>query len=155
MTLSWHRRQEIPDPLIRDAANQFESARKLLWMQPPGSGLLYPLMNTATVAIELYLRCLSAEKVYSDSAGRGPTRSAKPAILRSHVLTTLHDDLSTFGGLSFRDALSQFEGAFHESRYPFEPDSDTSKHPLALLMNCSNFLQQFVAHLQTKDKIRS
>ena len=171
MTLSWHRRQEIPDPLIRDAADQFESARKLLWMQPPGSGLLYPLMNTATVAIELYLRCLSAEKVYSDSAVRWPTRSGKPAILRSHVLTTLHDgldsdlqheldrtfrdELSTFGGLSFRDALSQFEGAFHESRYPFEPDSDTSKHPLGLLMNCSNFLQQFVAQLQTKDKIRS
>lgn len=162
-------RQEIPDPQVRDAADQFESARQLLWAQPPESGLLYPLINTATAAIELYLKCLSAGKVYTKPAGGWATISAKLS-MRSHVLTTLLDDidgdlqheldstfrdeLSAFGGLSFRDVLSRCEGPFQESRYPFEPESDASKYPLGLLMACSHFLQQFVAKLQTKDKIR-
>jgi hypothetical protein len=50
-------------PQIRDAADQFETARQLLDAQPPFAGLLCPLMNTAAVAIELYLKCLLAEKV--------------------------------------------------------------------------------------------
>jgi hypothetical protein len=61
----WTKRQEIPDPQVRDAADQFEPARELLWAQGPGSGLLCPLMNNASIAIELYLKCLSAEKVYA------------------------------------------------------------------------------------------
>ena len=85
-------RQEIPDPQILDAANQYESARRLLSAQPPGSGLVWPLLNTASVAIELYLKCLSAEKVYTD-AGEGWSKvSAKPEY--GHVLTRLLDALS-------------------------------------------------------------
>src|SRR5690349_8739778 len=60
----WSKRQEIPDPQVLDAADQYEEARKLLAKQPPGSGLLLPLMNTAAVAVELYLKCLSAELIY-------------------------------------------------------------------------------------------
>jgi hypothetical protein len=62
--------------------------------------------------------------------------------------------LSAFGVLSFRDVLNRCEDAYQGSRYPFEPHSDPSKYPLGLLMACSHFLQQFVAKLQTKDKIR-
>jgi len=43
----WRKRQEIPDAQVRDAADQFEAARKVLDAQPPGSGILLPLMNTA------------------------------------------------------------------------------------------------------------
>jgi hypothetical protein len=165
----WYWRQEIPDPQVRDAADQFESARQLLWAQPPGSGLLYPLLNTAAVAIELYLKSLSAEKVYSDAGGGWANISSKPS-MRGHVLTTIFDNidgdlqaelegtfgiqLSAFGVISFRDALSRCEGAFQESRYPFEPASHASKYPLGLLMACSDFLRQFVAKLQTVEKIR-
>jgi hypothetical protein len=135
MARLWRRRHEVPDAKIRDAADQFESAREFLWAQPPGSGLLYPLMNTATVAIELYLKCLSAEKVYTDAGGDWATISSTPS-MRGHVLTTLLDNLdsgmeqeldgacqgqlSAFGGLSFRDVLSRCEGAYQEFRYPFE-----------------------------------
>ena len=45
-------RQEIPNPQILDAADQYEEARKLLAEQPPGSGVLLPLMiftNTAAI----------------------------------------------------------------------------------------------------------
>jgi hypothetical protein len=161
-----HRRQEVPDPQVRDAADQFESARKLLFAQPPGSGLLLPPMNTAAIAIELYLKCLSAEKVYTENGGGWSKVSAIPAT-RCHVLTTLlgkvggdveHEldygfraELSGFRDISFRDALKQCEGAFEESRYPFEPNCDLSKYPLDLLMACSDFLQQFVAKFKTRE----
>ena len=169
MTRPWHRRQEIPDSQVRDTADQFESARELLWAQPPESGLLYTLMNTATVAIELYLKCLSAEKVYADAGRAKATVSARPSI-SSHALgklldnidnglqqeldDTFRDQLSSFACLSFRDALSRCEGAFQESHYPFEPNCDILKCPLGLLMACSHFLQQFVAKLLTKENIQ-
>jgi hypothetical protein len=159
----------MPDPRLRVAADQFESARALLWSQPPESGLLYPLMNTAKVAIELYLNCLSAEKVYTDACGGLTNISAKPSI-RGHLLTTLLDNIDSItrqeldrtfadefsgcGSFSFRDALRRCEGTFQESRYPFKSSSDASKYPLGILMACSHFLHQFVAKLQTKDEIR-
>ena len=59
-TTPWRKRQEIPNAQVRDAAEQYEAARKLL-TQPPGSGILLPLMNVAAVAIELYLKSLSAK----------------------------------------------------------------------------------------------
>ena len=172
-TQPWHRRQEIPDPQIRDAANQFESARQLLWCLAqwrPGSGLLYPLMNTASVAIELYLKCLSAEKVYTEAEGGWSKVSAKPQ--RGHGLTMLLDEVegglgteldraflgdhSAFGCLSFRTALEQCEGTFERSRYPFETAGrhNLSQCPLDLLMACSHFLQQFVARLDTTETIQ-
>jgi hypothetical protein len=137
--------------------------------QQPGSGLLLPLMNAAAIAIELYLKCLSAEKVYTE-AGRGRSKvSAKPA-MRCHVLTKLlgkvggdvehqldhafRAEPSAFHDLSFRDALKRCEGVFEESRYPFEPNGDLSKYPLDLLMACSAFLQQFVAELQAEETIQ-
>jgi excisionase family DNA binding protein len=162
----WHRRQEIPDPQVRDAADQFESARQLLFAH--GSGVLCPLMNSAAVAIELYLKCLSAEKVYTDAGGGWSMISAAPPE-HTHVLTKLLDKVGgdlqdeldhawraepTSGALSFRDALRQCEGAFDTSRYPFEPNSDLLKYPLQLLMGCSHFLQQFVAKLQTTETIQ-
>jgi len=164
----WFKRQEIPDPQIRSAADQFETARRLLDAQPPLAGVLYPLMNTAAVAIELYLKCLSAEKVYTD-AGRGWSKvSATPQV--GHDLTRLPDkveadlrdeidrafsaEFPAFGGLSFRAALERCEGTFEISRYPFEPDHDLSKRPMALLMECSHFLQQFVSKLHTRETIQ-
>ena len=47
----WETRREIPDPQVRDAADQYEAARELLSAQPPGSGVLLPLMNTAAVEV--------------------------------------------------------------------------------------------------------
>jgi hypothetical protein len=58
------------------------------------------------------------------------------------------------GGLSFRKALEQCEGAFQQSRYPFEQGSNLSKCPVGLLMACSCFLQRFVAKLQTRNAIQ-
>lgn len=129
------RRQEIPDPQIRDAADQFEAARQLLESQ---TGVLCPLMNTAAVAIELYLKCLSAEKVWTD-AGRGWSKvSAKPEFghglvelldkvaddLRKELDRAFQSEVTALGGPSFRAALQDCEGVFQASRYPFEQGRD-------------------------------
>jgi hypothetical protein len=60
----WSKRQEIPAPQVLDAADQYEKACKLLVEQPPGSGVLLPLTNTAAMAVELYLKCLFAELMH-------------------------------------------------------------------------------------------
>ena len=127
------KRQEIPDLQVRDTADQYEAARKLLGAQPPGSGLLLPLMNAAAVAIELYLKCLSAELVRTPVGDASFVVSVTLA-QKGHVLTELLDKVAgdlrqdierafqtecpDCGGLSFRDALEQCEGAFTASRYP-------------------------------------
>ena len=48
----WRSRREIPNPRIRDVADQYEQARLLLSTQPPGTGILLPLMNVAAMAME-------------------------------------------------------------------------------------------------------
>ena|ERR1051325_693676 len=59
----WKKRREIPDPQVQDAAEQYDDARQLLQQQPPGSGVLLPLLNMAAVAVELFLKSLSSELV--------------------------------------------------------------------------------------------
>src|SRR2546423_582877 len=111
LTHSWDKRQEIPDPEVRDAADQFEKARKLLAESPPDSGLTLPLINMATVAIELYLKCLSAERVYESIGGGVSTVSAAPAV-HSHRLTQLLDkagpDLGKKLDRAFRAQSAQY-----------------------------------------------
>ena len=163
MTQPSGRLQEIPDPQVRDAADQFEAARKLLAAQPmPGSGVLLPMMNMAAVAIELYLKCLSAERVYESIGGGVSTVSAAPAEqshrLKKHLDNAgpdLGKDLDRafraqsvqYCNLPFRDALILCEGAFEASRYPFEVKHDIRKYSLKLMNSCSQFLGEFVAKL--------
>jgi hypothetical protein len=135
--------------------------------QPPLAGVLYPLINTAAVAIELYLKCLSAEKVYADvgvgwaRASAGPERGHDLTALLGEVEGDLRDELHrafqielAFVGLSFRSALEQCEGAFEASRYPFEQGHDPSNVPVELLMNVSRFLQRFVSKLHRGETIQ-
>ena len=60
----WIKRQEIPDSQILDVADQYAQAFKLLAEQPLGSGIALPMMNSAAMAVELYLKSLSAELIY-------------------------------------------------------------------------------------------
>jgi hypothetical protein len=166
----WRKRQEIPDAQIRDAADQYEAARKLLAAQPPFSGVLLPQMNVAAVAIELYLKCLSAELVHTpdDDFPGGFIVSTAPA-RKGHRLTSLFGELSdnlkqelevTFQterpdatGQTFLETLKRCEGAFAESRYPFENGMDVSKYLLEDLMFSSEFLSRFVSKLPPKEYI--
>jgi len=125
-------------------------------------------MNVAAVAIELYLKCLSAEVVHTAAQNGWSVVSSAPA-MQSHKLTALLEALPAdvrevlerafqsgcpgCGGLSLRDALANCEGAFVASRYPFEQGTDISRYPLALLMGCSEFLARYVGSLETGERI--
>ena len=61
----WSKRREIPDRQIVGAADQYEKACRLLLAQPPESGVVLPLINSAALSIELYLKSLSAERIYT------------------------------------------------------------------------------------------
>ena len=122
------------------------------------------------LAIDLYLKCLSVEKLNADSGKERASTAAKPSTC-SLVLPTSLDDLdagpqqeldrafrenhSAFGFLSFRDALKLPESTFDDLSYRFEPSRDPSEYPVGLLMAWSHFLQQFGTNLQPKDMIRS
>lgn len=165
----WRKRQEFPDAQIRDAADQFEAARELLEAEPPGSGVLLPLMNAAATAIELYLKCLAAELVYtSDKHVSGMHVVTAASLQKGHKLVALFDKISDndrqdlerafavtalAGAESFRSILEKCEGAFMASRYPFESGVDVSKYSLDILFGCSAFLREYVAGVPQRDRI--
>jgi hypothetical protein len=166
----WKKRKEIPDPQVQDVAEQYDDARQLLLQQPPGSGVLLPLLNAAAVAVELFLKSLCSELKYLPVAGfEGlSTVRAMPEV-RRHGLIELYkqipedirDQMETcFANSSLsrikttlQDTLAQYEGLFNTSRYPFEPTADLSKYPLMLLMELSEFLRAFVCSLEPVDRI--
>ncbi len=165
----WQSRREVPDRQIRGAADQYEEARKLLNQLPPGSGVVLPLINTATMAIELYLKCLCAETIHIPiNNGTGVSLVHSEPVQRGHKLVQLLDtidgelqtelnqvwqesDLASANGL--RSDLEQMDGAFAASRYPFGPDSDPSDYNLSILMALSSFLSAFVAGLKPSETI--
>lgn len=165
----WKKRQEIPDPQVRDAADQYEAAHRLLEAQPHGSGVLLPSINTAAVAIELYLKSLSARKVYSPSCGpaAGYTVHADPALrgrdghrlqaLLEEVPEDIRSDVeaafarATTGVL--REALGRCEQSFVVSRFPFEGGSCVSQLDLSVLRQVVRFLHNFIADRQPVERI--
>ena len=88
----WKSRKEIPNPQIKDVADQYDAARRILLNQLPDSGVLSPLLNVSAVAIELYLKCLSAEVKHTplDDDLETYIVSAQP-ISKSHALVCLFD----------------------------------------------------------------
>lgn len=170
MANEWKIRQEIPDSQVKDAAEQFMSAWKLLEKQPPHSGILLPLINTAAVAIELYLKCLSSEEIYTpdDQTEGGYIVTAKPQKPRHTFVEILnkipqHYQLEiqqTYAtehandSRTFEEVLSSLEGAFMESRYPFEKNHDITKYSINDLKNTCEFLGKYVAGINAKEAIQ-
>ena len=172
----WKSRKEIPNPQIRDAADQYDRARRILLDQPPGSGVLLPLMNTAAVAIELYLKCLSSEVVHVPDKGSlgGYLVYAEPVAKgsRGHRLVGLFDkipddvrrdlanafeDRNQSCSKCLRDTLGEFEGSFSATRYPFEPgntlDQKRRDGDLRRLMSVSDFLGMFTLNMKPRENI--
>ncbi len=88
-------RQEIPNSHIHNSADSFKIAWDLLEKQPPGYGFVLPEINVGAIAIELYLKSLSAEIVYTpvttleDGWNIVTARSQKSV----HTLTELFDSI--------------------------------------------------------------
>jgi hypothetical protein len=163
----WSKRRQIPDRQVVGAADQYEEACRLL-PQSPGSGVVLPLMNLAAVSIELYLKSLSAERIYRAH----PTMSdvsvvAACASVAGHLLKPLFeaisDDVRTklieaynakprFNE-DFLVALERLDGAFSVSRYPFEPDMNVSRYDSQSLVCMAEFLREFVHALPPTEMI--
>lgn len=170
----WSKRQELPDALVRDAADQYEASRRLLDAEPPSSGVLLPLVNNAAIAIELYLKCLSAERIYvadghipavsrvhaAAALSKGPTGHILVELLEAvpeDLRVSLEDAFTAGPGqrlnVNLRAALAGLEGAFQTSRYPFEVSHDVSGFKLDHLMAVSEFLGKYVSELPRSRRI--
>lgn len=164
----WASRREIPDPQVKDVADQYEAARRVLSRQPPHSGVLWPLMNTAAVAIELHLKCLSAEKIHLRIEGESGgsmvyAQAQRSKALGGHSLSELWNmvppairrqvEEEYCGEGSFIEQLQALQGSFTRTRYPFEWDADASEVKLPALMSTSKFLSSFVNGLTPHETI--
>jgi len=163
----WKTRREIPDAQVRDAADQFDDARRLLLSQPPGTGVLLPLLNNAAVALELYLKCLGAVLVYTPVSG-SPGLSlvtAKPEA-KKHKLVNLLDAmpgdvradlearyLAECPGRLLREDLACYEGLFETSRYVFEKTQPLDPYQLSGVMELCDFLRSYVSALTPMERI--
>ncbi len=169
----WSKRQAIPDPQVLDAADQYEEARKLLAKQLPGSGVLLPLMNIAAMAVELYLKCLSAELIYIEDEhmpevsrvyvaptipnghGHGllALLNAMPNEIRGSLLNAFDGELKRRWNTDLQSVFAELEGAFMATRYPFEHGADFDRYDLEHLMGLSEFLSRFARSIQPMHRI--
>ena len=163
----WKSRREIPDPQIRDAADQYEQAHKILRMQPPGTGVVQPMMNAAAMAIELYLKCLAAEVIHvPESANPQASHVYAQASTRGHkfikMFCTIDEDIRSqmeavyvkATGRELEHDLGTIEDALEVTRYPYEPGMDLKRISLPTLASISEFLQHFVASLEPTQTIQ-
>lgn len=168
--LRWEKRQEIPDAAVKDAAEQFDSARRLLREQPLGSGMLLPLLNNAAIALELFLKCLGAVQEWRPA---GPPDGVYTIHSRSeagghrlvNLFNVIPDDLRSdfeeaYKACAIRslpgtltETLEVYEGLFKDSRYPYEAEADITKYPLNPLMDLVHFLAEFVGNRTPREWI--
>lgn len=165
--MPWKKHRQIPDVQVRDAADQFKRAWDLLDNKPPGSGVVLSQINAAAVAIELYLKCLSSEVVYTPDKllPQVSVLTAKPEqwghdlitilgkipIEHQRAIETFYATRNSTDKRTFRDVLAALNGAFMASRYPFEKDSDITKYKLSDLGSICAILHDYVANLEVKE----
>ena len=163
----WKARREIPNPQVRDAADQYEQARKILHHQPAGTGVALPMMNAAAMAIELYLKCLAAEVIHvPESADPEASLVYAQARTGGHKFTKMFcridEDIRSqmeavyvkATGRELQHDLRSIEDALVVTRYPYEPGMDISGISLRTLASISEFLQSFVACLKPRETIQ-
>jgi hypothetical protein len=169
----WSKRQEIPDPQVLDAADQYEKACKLLAEQPAGSGVLLPLMNTTAMAVELDLKGLSAElihiegelmpevsRVYAAPAitsrqGHGLVvlLNVMPPDVRRSLINAFDAEIRARWNKDLQSVFAELEGAFLATRYPFEHGIDITRYNLDHLMGLADFLGRFARSVQPTGRI--
>ena len=160
-------RREIPNRDVKDSADQYDDARRLLEGASLEVGVVLPLMNSASVAIELYLKCLASETVYVPIGDEiGMCRVYARAEVRGHdlvkILAAIDDDIrlqleETFAdetGRILQDELRKVEGALESTRYIFEPQIELDSDSLQVLKSTSEFLRNFVADVEPEETIQ-
>jgi hypothetical protein len=129
---------EIPNSQVLDAADQFHDGYTLMMAAGAAGGVLLPALHCASIAMELYLKALSAREIEVPFElggayiyAKAPAKSHKledlyneaPADFRSAIDAEIakHIRLSKYSGGSA--ALAAHNAMFMSSRYPFEPQS--------------------------------
>jgi hypothetical protein len=117
-------KKAVPDPQVKDVADQFFDAAEILWV--PDSGVLIPAIINSVLSIELYLKSLNAYSVIKTledygNGVRGGVVTVEPEKSRhalskvfdvadgpvKNALDTAYGRSSIFKpGASFRDCLS-------------------------------------------------
>jgi hypothetical protein len=166
-------KKSIPDPQVKDVADQFFDAAKILWDPPLSSGTLIPAIINSVLAIELYLKSLAAYSVirnleqYGNGVSGGivtvePERSG-------HKLTNIFDiaedwvktafenkyrESSIFKpNRSFRDCLSTYDEVFVKVRYVYEDSSTLRSVNINELQQLVNLMRVIVESLPRRTTV--
>ncbi|WP_210259983.1 hypothetical protein [Martelella sp. HB161492] len=160
----------MPNHQIKDNADHFERARQILcdadfrYVSDNGDflGISMATINNAIVAVELYLKSLSSNEIWTpvdDQSGISKV-TARPK-QASHKLVKQLDEMEEMVRARLEEefvvafpapeptleaCLNSFEGVFQWSRYPFEQEQPKD-FKFGKLMDVSEFLSRFVASL--------
>jgi hypothetical protein len=130
---------------------------------------LLPKVNVAAVAIELYLKSLSSESIYTPTELMPDVYlvTAKPEQF-GHVLieqfekihiglqrsiTSQFTEMFPENKKRFPEVLKALEGAFKASRYSFEKGCDITKYSLIDLDKVCTFLHEYTYSLEIQELI--
>jgi hypothetical protein len=165
----WKSRQEFPDGVIRHTADQYECASRLLWEEAvSGSPVLFPFLNCAAIALELYLKSLDAKLIFTPDEHIPGMSVVTVKSQWGHALVPLFDKIAEEdrtqledafvtkhpeANSSFREMVGRFEGLFQQSRYSYEKGADITKYHLDPLRATLVFLRDYIATLQEEDRI--
>jgi hypothetical protein len=162
-------RKRIPDPQVKDTADQFWTAANLLRAQPPGSGVSIPEIINCVLALELYLKTVSSKSVIKDLQvyrnSEGGIVTAQPEKW-THCLSKLYDvadewvrteldsgySQSTLyqKGKTLRDLLQRYDNVFEMVRYVFEDSSPLHDLDIPKLYQLAQFMKGAVETLPRK-----
>lgn len=159
------KRIQIPNRKIKNCAEQFKDAVKLLCSQPAGSGLVLPLITNAVFAIELYLKALNAQVIIADN------KVSAEVNCQGHSLTTLFESLDKGVkkelGFCYKKSgvfsvhaqlgavLKKYNNLYIKARYSFERDKRISGVSLTELIKLVNFFHNFVFSLPDREYIET
>ncbi len=162
---------EIPNQQILEGAKYYNQARELL-EQSGSNWVLLPAIHCAAIAMELYLKSLCGQNVYTPSLFAQGVNAVTAASPRGHCLPSLYDKASqdfkdkldkeafanerlrTYLGQGptgpapngfFRDVLDKLDGRlFTPSRYPYEAGNSVSGLPLGVISDILTVLSSVV-----------
>jgi hypothetical protein len=167
----WTKRQQIPNLQVKEPADAFEAASRLLYkdmMRPDGETML-PFLNVSIMAVELYLKSLSSSSVFVPTAWDpdmeavhaspdAPTHNLKRVFnaIPADVQQKIEDAFKkwpSYEGKPFVDRLAPYEKLFMASRYSFDPNLSVDGILIDRLVDVVKFLKQFVGELEPAELI--
>lgn len=168
-TVATHWKREIPNPQVFEAARDFHTGYLRLIAEP--SGTILSALHCAAIALELYLKSLTAREVeipgsyvpevvtvYAESAQSHDLKhlfEQAPADFRDAIerKTATFPRLAKFP--SFSHALGAHAHVFLASRYPYEPSSDISGLTIEVITALLSALREGIQSLPRRYELHN